>query len=182
MRPQDLVVLLKILAYHTSSFKIGKSVVKVIPNYTQNKKIAVALKISEAEVSESLRRSTYAELLDDPKQKRVNKKALLDFLVYGVKYVFPAHPGSLVRGVPTAHSAPPLNDMIVSDESYVWEDAGGSVRGQMIEPLFPTVPEVASHDSQLYELLALTDAIRTGSARTVGLASEELEKRIMSAW
>ncbi|WP_373512470.1 hypothetical protein [Persicitalea sp.] len=183
MRPQDIVILLEIIAtFYKSNIGWPDSSLMMIPQHPTNKAIALSLKISEAEVSESLRRSAYAGLLDDPKYKRINKKALLDFLLCGLKYVFPVQPGALSRGVPTAHSAPPLEDVIMSDEKYVWKFAEGKVRGQLIEPLYPTVPEVVANDSELYKLLTLTDAIRIGSARVVRLASEELEKRIMSAW
>jgi len=30
----------------------------------------------------------------------------MEFLEHGVRYVFPAEPGSLTRGVPTAHAHP----------------------------------------------------------------------------
>jgi hypothetical protein len=101
---------------------------------------------------------------------------------YGLKYVFPARPGALVRGVPTAQSALPLNTIIVSEEHYVWEYEEGTVRGQLIEPLYPTVPGIVDNDPNLYEMLALADAIRTGSARIESIASEELEKPILSSW
>lgn len=184
MRPQDVLILLKIIAPDVRIPKpdSSKSSFKIIPrNAPSNKSIANALQISEAEVSESLRRSVYAGLLDDTKEKNVYKLALLDFILHGIKYVFPTHPGPLARGVPTAHSISPLKDIIMSEENYVWQDAEGTVRGQIIEPLYPTVPSIATQDKKLYELLALTDAIRTGTGRTVSIASEELEKRIMSA-
>jgi predicted transcriptional regulator len=50
---------------------------KFIPQTFQNKDIATEVQISEAEVSESLRRSAYAGLITDPKLKRVNKKLVL---------------------------------------------------------------------------------------------------------
>lgn len=48
------------------------------------------------------------------------KLALMDFLEHGLRYVYPQRPGALVRGLPTEHSAPPLNEYIVSNEPYVW--------------------------------------------------------------
>ena len=38
-------------------------------------------------------------------------------------------------------------------------------RGQSIEPLYPSVPETVLKDEKLYELLAITDAIRVGRTR-----------------
>lgn len=32
----------------------------------------------------------------------------------------PQRPGAIVRGIATAHSAPPLDTIIQSEESYVW--------------------------------------------------------------
>lgn len=197
MRPQDIVIILKIIAgskipdaWNTSNLSTEESLpnqATFLPNQAvflppNNKSIAISLQISEAEVSESLRRSHYAGLILDLKLKLINKKALFDFLLYGLKYVFPARPGALVRGVPTAQSAPPLNGLIVSDENFVWEYAEGTVRGQLIEPLYPTIPSIVLNDPNLHQLLSLVDAIRTGSARTIRLASEELEKRILSSW
>lgn len=178
-----MLILLKIIApnVHIGDNDSSGLNLRLISRSPSNKSLAHALHISEAEVSESLRRSTYAGLLNDPKKKKVYQKALLDFIFYGLKYVFPTHPGPLARGVPTAHSVSPLKDIIMSDENYVWQDVEGTVRGQMIEPLYPTVPSIAAQDKNLYELLALTDAIRTGTGRTVSIAAEELERRIMSA-
>lgn len=108
------------------------------------------------------------------------RRALLDFLLHGVQYVFPVEPGAIVRGVPTAHAAPPLSDTIVeSEEKFVWSDEEGGARGQAITPLYPTVSAAAQRDPKLYELLALVDALRVGRAREQKLAREELERRLM---
>jgi len=162
MRPQDIVVLLKIAAKGKSAWLM--------------KDLATELGISASEISESINRSVLAGLISS---KRVLMKlALLDFLKYGLKYVFPQHPGAMVRGIPTSHSAPPLNKIIVSEESYVWSYAEGKVRGQQIEPLHGSVPAACLKDEKLYELLALTDALRVGKARERNSAIEELKKRI----
>ena len=110
----------------------------------------------------------------------VMKAALLEFLVHGIKYVFPARPGLLLRGMPTAHSAPPLAGRIISseDDIYVWPYDNGTVRGQAIFPLYDKVPQAAEKDKALYELLALVDAIRAGQARERTIAASELEKRL----
>ena len=75
---------------------------------------------------------------------------------------FPAQPGALVRGIlPTAHSAKPLSDIVVSDrDAFVWPSAVGNVRGQAITPLYPSVIKAIRKDPQLYEMLALLDAVR----------------------
>lgn len=103
-----------------------------------------------------------------------------EFLIYGVKYAFPVHRGGLVRGMPTAHAAPPLSKQFV--ESFepppVWPDSEGTVRGLEFSPLYKNVPAAARRNPKLYELLALVDAIRDGRAREREIAIRELTARI----
>ena len=165
MRPQDIVVLLDIISKGESHWMM--------------KDIAQEAGISPSEVSESLNRSYLAGLLDKSK-KKVMRHALLEFLLYGLRYVFPQKPGATVRGVPTAFSAPPLNNLIMSQEKLVWPYAKGTERGQAIEPLYPSVVEAALTKPELHELLALVDALRVGRARERELAKLELEKRILN--
>jgi len=178
MRPQDVPILLKIDAHrqsNTSRSSSGDTFHIRTPLLKKN--VALELGISPSEVTESLGRSAFAGLYD-PDRKKVMSQALLEFLQYGLKYVFPQQPGALVRGIPTAHSAKPLADLIQSNEPYVWPSADGTVRGQAIEPLYPTVVQAVNNDPLLYEMLALVDAIRVGKTREVSLAVEELRKRL----
>ena len=107
------------------------------------------------------------------------KNNLLEFLEHGLRYVFPVKAGAIQRGMPTAHSAPPLKDVVLSDEPYVWPWAKGRVRGQTVEPLHHGVPAACAEDLQLYELLALTDVLRLGRARERRQAVEALRQRIL---
>ena len=107
------------------------------------------------------------------------KNNLLDFVEHGLRYVFPAEPGAIQRGLFTAHSAPPLDQLVSVNEPYVWPWAEGKERGQAIEPLHPGVPAACAQDSELYELLALVDAIRLGRAREKEQAVKELRQRIL---
>lgn len=165
MRPHDVVILLKIIAKGDKPWF--------------NKYLANELYISQSEVSESLNRSKIAGLVSGDK-KQVFKLAMLDFLIHGLRYVYPEQPSSLVRGVPTSHSAPQLNKLIRSEQNYVWPYAFGSDRGFAIEPLHPNVPKACLEDAKLYELLALADALRIGHAREKEIAIKELKARILS--
>jgi hypothetical protein len=167
MRPQDIPILIKILSY------IGSGQLT-----WQMKQIAADLNISASEVSESLNRSYHADLIDKSK-KNVSRLALLEFLIHGIRYVFPEKPGAMVRGVKTAHSAPPLNKLIGSNESYVWPDANGKSKGQAIEPLYPSVVEASMNDQFLYQCMALIDVLRVGRARELELAKKHLEQMIL---
>jgi hypothetical protein len=163
MKPQDVVILLKIIALNSDRW--------------QQLPVAHSLRMSQSEVSQSVARSRYAGLIDDS-GKRVMRRALFDFLQYGLAVVFPVKPGAIVRGMPTAHSAAPLNLEISSDESYVWPFALGDVRGHGIAPLYVSVPQAARDDARLYELLSLVDVLRVGKAREKKLAIHELQNRI----
>lgn len=165
MRPQDIVVLLKIIAYGNNPWS--------------QLTMADHLFMSQSEISQSIARSKYGGLLD-PSGKLVRRMALMDFLQFGLKYVYPQAPGAIVRGIPTAHSASPLNQSIQSEEKYVWPSGKGSVRGQSIIPLYSSVVDAVQNDRILYELLALTDALRVGRAREKEIAIAELKKRIIN--
>lgn len=166
LKPQDVLILLKIVA-------LGNQ-----PWFHHT--IAQELGISQSEVSQSLNRSKYAGLIDDAR-KKVNKIAFTEFLLHGVAYAFPQQPGATVRGVLTAHAAEPLNQIIKSNEKYVWPFAKGLERGQAIEPLYNTVVEATLSDKKLYELLTMVDAIRVGRTREKEIAKKELQNRILNA-
>jgi len=163
MRPHDIVILLKIAAKGRQSWLM--------------KDLSYELGISASEISESLNRSVIAGLLSTDK-KKIMKLSFLEFLQYGIRYVYPQQPGALVRGVPTAHSGPPLNKIIISDEPYVWPSGKGTVRGQSVEPLYPKAVDAIENDAKLYQMLALVDAIRVGKTREKEIAFKELEKLI----
>jgi len=163
MKPQDIVILMKIIAF-------GER------NWSQLL-MADELFMSQSEISQSLARSKYAGLLHAD-GKSINRISFMEFLQYGLKYVFPQTPGPIVRGVPTAHSAPPLDSIIQSDEKYVWPSGKGTVRGHSIIPLFSSVVDAVKLDTFLHELLALTDSLRVGRAREKEMAITELRNRI----
>lgn len=164
MRPQDIVVLLKIIAVKHDEW--------------YNSDLAYSLRISPSEISEVLNRCKIAGLIDSKKRK-VHINSFIEFLIYGLKYVFPAEPGAMVRGIPTAHSAPPINEHISQGEDvYVWPYAKGNKRGQAIEPLYKTLPGMVQEDELFYELLAIVDTIRVGRVREIKIAIDELKKRL----
>ncbi|MCX5796804.1 MAG: hypothetical protein NTY77_15020 [Elusimicrobia bacterium] len=168
LKPQDVLVLLKLLASQGKQWRMVD--------------LAMELGISQSEVSLALGRAGYVGLFNSEKGELV-KAALEEFLLHGLKYVFPAEFGMISRGIPTSHSAPPLAQKIVSGESdqYVWPHPDGEARGQSISPLCEWAPQAARKDPRLYELLALVDALRVGRARERALAAEELHKRLHAA-
>ncbi len=140
--------------------------------------LASRLHLSPSRVHAGVQRAIAAGLLDAG--RRVRRRALLEFLFHGVRHAFFANRGSIARGMPTAHAAPPLVELISDDGPIpVWPDSEGAARGESIEPLHPSAPRAAREQSVLYELLALVDALRIGRARERKLAMEELEQRIL---
>jgi DNA-binding transcriptional MocR family regulator len=167
LKPQDILAILKIHSWDST-------------NWTYSS-LAQSLGMSASEVHAALERSEAAGLYYGS-QRKILKQAVFEFLVHGLRYVFYAQPGSLSRGLPTAHSAEPLKSKLVASPSevYVWPDPQGVVRGQAIAPLYRSVPQAANNDPKLYALLSLIDAIRVGRVREQRLAIGELEKRLVT--
>jgi len=164
MRPQDVAILLKVVSKNSENWQLAD--------------IANSLRISISETSESLNRSRIAGLVDY-KKKNVNRQNLLEFLEHGVRYVFPQEPGSMVRGIPTAHSHKSMKKKFISDIDYVWQDNKGKIVGLKIEPFYPKQVEAVNEDETYYKLLSLVDVIRVGKVREVKYAVNELRKNIL---
>lgn len=164
MKPQDIVVLLKLAA---------------APREWSYPSLALELGMSASEVHAAVSRTAAAGLLDAA-TRRPRRPALLEFLVHGLRYVYPAERGGVTRGLPTAHAAPPLAKRLAAggEPVPVWPDPEGEVRGEELKPLYRSVPHAARRDPALYELLALVDALRGGRARERRLAADELRRRL----
>ncbi|WP_292533734.1 hypothetical protein [Mesorhizobium sp.] len=110
-----------------------------------------------------------------------NRRNLHNFIVHGLKFVFPAKAGAMTRGIPTAFAAPMLKGLLISGGDYIhiWPFAEGRDIGQSVEPLFKSVPEAALKDERLYEYLALVDALRLGNQREAKLAEGRVYERLL---
>lgn len=164
MKPQDILVFLKLLLWKKGRWTIAA--------------LAESIGLSPSETHAALQRGNDCGIFDPLTEKPI-KDALQEFILHGLKYAFPAKIGVKKRGIPTAHSAPPLSEKIVSNEKtiLVWPSRNGPVLGMAIEPLYPSVTKAIQKDVQLYELLALIDALRVGRVREQKLAMQEIEER-----
>ena len=142
--------------------------------------MAMRLGLSASEAHAATKRAVAAGLLHSQPSISVNRTALREFLIHGLKYVFPAERGPRVRGMPTSYAAPPLNSSISpGDEDVpVWPDPDGEMRGYELKPLYPSVPTIARRDPALYEWFALVDAIRSGRAREREQAAAIIQDRL----
>ncbi len=137
--------------------------------------------ISKTRIADSLKRCTDIGLAKKDRKygvPRTNKKSLLEFIIYGIRYVFPVRMGELTRGIATSFAAPVLNQKLFSAGELfaVWPDERAKSKGLKVMPLFHTVPYAVRLDGDLYAMLALVDAIRLGNQREAGLAANMLEK------
>jgi hypothetical protein len=167
LKPQDVVVALKLSGFS------GKR-----PAFAR---IAMELCMSPSEVHAAVKRGQEAHLVHGPELgEKANVAALEEFLIHGLKYAFPAKRGGVTRGFPTSYAAEPLVRHIDQGDELppVWPSAEGTTKGVALEPLYPTVPEAAKRDPQLYELLALVDALRDGRVRERKIAEKELVRRL----
>jgi hypothetical protein len=105
----------------------------------------------------------------------------MEFLEHGVKFMFPAKPGVVVAGVPTAHSGPALAEEFIADAKFVWPDAKGDSVGQTVTPLYKRAAQLPSNCPAVYELLTLVDAIRVGRVRERASAMEKIKERLAHA-
>lgn len=168
MRPQDIVVALKLAAHPGQAWTYEE--------------LGHALGLSASVVHGAVRRLARAGLVNQ-KARRVVAPALLEFAVHGVRYVWPAERGRVTRGMPTAASASPLVERLASsgDSIVVWPYALGTARGEALLPLHPCVPAAAAKDAELYALLSLLDGIRAGGARVREVAASVLRDALRAA-
>jgi hypothetical protein len=167
LKPQDFYLLLVLAACQ------GRG--------TTYPELAAVSGLSMSEVHAALKRSEVARLLFfEAKRPQLLLPSFKEFLFYGARYAFPALKGSLVGGVPTSHAAAPLNAHIApsSDPVPVWPSVDGSVRGLALVPLYPSAPAAALRLPELYENLALFDALRMGNTRERTLAQRLFEERL----
>jgi hypothetical protein len=161
LKPLDILILLKIVSLGDTPFRIID--------------LAHALAISPGEITMALERLRISGLIASDKRKP-NPASILEFLVHGLKYVFPAELGTIERGIPTAHSGAKLSQKIMSDTVYVWASDKGKAKGIAVSPLYKSVPHAVLQDPKLHRLLALIDTIRIGRTREQNMAIKELEK------
>src|SRR5712692_11375376 len=171
LKPQDVVVALKLCGYPA-----GRPPISIV---------ASDLGLSPSEVHGAIQRLRSSGLLHGPALKdKPNISGLEEFLVHGLKYAFPAEHGEVTRGIPTSYAAEPLKSEISMSNELppVWPWPDGNTRGIGLEPLYKSVPRAALRDPNLYQFLALVDAIRNGRARERKIAERDLVNRLRATY
>lgn len=165
LKPQDLLVALK-LAVRES---------KTPPPYAE---LAKSVGLSASEVYQAVRRCRRSGLVHDDLVP--DRKAIVELVVHGIRYLMPAERGAATRGMPTSYGVSPLKELLTAGDSAppVWPDPQGKVRGESLKPIYRSVPEASRRDPKLHACLALVDALRTGRARERILAQEHFRLMI----
>jgi hypothetical protein len=168
MKSLDIVVLCKVFIFQS----VGRR------NWTYSQ-LAEETCMSVGEVHASVRRLKVSRMFDEF-TKSVIPTALVEFLIHGLKYAFPAEIGAPTRGIATSHSAPILHEEILQSgtDTYVWAYANGKQKGLAIKPLSKNAPKAALRDQKLYHFLALIDAVRIGKSRERNIAVAKLENLV----
>jgi hypothetical protein len=165
LKPQDIMILLKLAARGEKPWRYDL--------------LAKELGMSPSEVHAGFKRAQKAHLAD-PISRQPIYLALEEFLTHGIRYAFPSETGDMTRGIPTSYAAEPLKRFFgkTTEPPPVWPCPNGTARGLSFKPLYQSVTKAVFQDAQLYELLALVDAIRGGKARERQIATRELKKRL----
>ncbi len=147
--------------------------------------LATGLKLGVAEVHRGVRRLEAAGLLA-AQDRRIHRQALLEFLVHGVRYAFPAMLGAAAPGVPTGWAAPVLAGALPGATAgepapLVWPLSDAAARGTTVLPLYPAAPRAALGDEWLYRTLALVDVLRVGSLGERRRAQNLLDETLSAA-
>lgn len=188
LRPQDVLVSLKLALHPDQPWAFSR--------------LANELGLSASEAHSSIKRAGAAGLVQ-LEERRVRARNLLEFLEHGIQYAFVPSRGPVTRGVPTAHSASPLVQELMPGASWVastplgkavsassphnapldelpmvWAHPNGAIRGESIEPLYPSAVDAALRDPKLHEGLALVDALRIERSRERNLALRFLKELV----
>lgn len=171
LKPQDCAILAKLVAHLEESLS--------------QRQLSEELGISLAEVNAGIKRLREAGLV----RKSEKSKAVIpifhaakEFIVHGMKYLFPGKLGSLTRGMPTAVGSPIFKDKIMlgNEPIPVWPDAEGEGKGLALEPIHPAIPKALRRhpDPKFYELLTLIDVFRQGRAREREIAKQLIAEKL----
>lgn len=169
LKPQDLLVLLKVAAHPPQRWTYAA--------------LGESLAMSASETHASVKRAVACGLAVAPSRGEWSpvRPNLLEFVLHGARYIWPATAGPVKRGVPTAFGSEPLASQLVvaPGEAPVWAHPEGKAKGPTLSPLYRTAPQAALADPALHRLLALLDALRTGRARERALAAKLMETELM---
>ena len=166
LKPQDIVIAVKLLTWPSAEWSFHA--------------LGVSLGIGHNQVHLAYKRLILCDLVNK-ESKRTIKTNLFEFLVHGMRYVFPAIWQGESSGIPTSISGPSLKGLIKSGERIVWptKNVANPVKGRGLLPIHDSVIVAALSDRKCYEILSVGEALRSGGAREREVASQELKGLIL---
>ena len=136
--------------------------------------LAEKAQLSVSETHAAVKRLQESSLVNG--ERKVIRRNAVEFLVHGLKYMFPMKStGGYNVGMPTSYAAPIAEDEFASVGSVpVWTNSKGNVEGIGFNPIYPTAPKAAEADRGMYNRLALIDMLRGGRLRERKYAEAKL--------
>ncbi len=200
LKPLDVVVALKIgcnehrsrqlrmdasLAQEDSIAKTANGASNSVGN------LAEALNKSKGDISRSINRLLALDLIAERKPKNYESSAsnrkyyslkrneMKALLCHGIRHVFAPAKTGVGRGIATGWNCPWVqSEMNPPEMPLVWAYPGGDSQGELLEPLYPNMPDAAHKDKGLYVLLSLVEVMRTGKPRELKYAEQLLRGKI----
>ncbi len=162
LKGQDMVVLAALMGGRSSGLAYAG--------------LASRARLSVSEAHAAVQRLRDASLVSEG--HCVKRRNAREFLLHGLKYLFPPKiEAGLFRGLPASYAAPVAEDEFsVSGEIPVWRSETGTAYGRALAPLYPTAPEAAAADRGMYDRLAVMDMLRGGRLRERAFAERKLEE------
>lgn len=166
MKPQDVVVAIKLVGYQNENWSYAS--------------LGEEVGIGHNQAHLACKRLTAASLMS---QKHVLKRNLVEFLIHGVKYVFPpVWEDGPQHGIPTAVSGPDMKKELRTPQIVVWPTGRRKdPKGDALRPLHECVYTVIENDPLTYQVLSILESIRIGRAREREVAADLIRKKILEA-
>ena len=138
--------------------------------------ISKSAKISVSEAHASVKRLCESDLVNS--ERHLKKRNVEEFLIHGLRYMFPMKStGELAYGMPTSYAAPvSAKEFAISGNVPVWRSSKGHVLGRSHEPIYPTIPDAAAEDPELYDRIAVLDMLRGGRLRERKFAEQKIRE------
>ncbi len=138
----------------------------------ERERVSEDIGLSDPMAQASVARLREASIVRD---RSINLIALSELLPT-LRYLAPLHEQrqERVRGLPTGYASPALGHQIRYEVPQVWKSSRGDAIGIPVTPLYENLPSKLGEKTGLYDVFTLLDAVRTGRAREVRLATEKL--------
>jgi len=172
LKPQDVLTVLKLTALKNREWRYSM--------------LAEELHMSPSEVHAGVKRLVRCGLVTEmtlSSGAQVQKVLLPDtasvseFLLHGIRYVFPLETEGPAVGIPTSYGAVHIFKDTDHGQSFipVWKYGTGGCSGIAVKPIYRSVPAACLDDFGLYELMVIADALRSDITNVRKTASEKLK-------